>query len=196
MVNISVRRGFTRGATVVLAGTALAACLMTAPAGAADFRSATVSQASNEDPEIVDAETTDLVPTGAKVGDILRVRDFATGQMDTYRVINTIDLGAFGQSVLKGAITGAAGAEASLRIFGSEGSAGAAKLPAAVVGGTVGGIVGGVGGLYDIIFKPELGISLVKGDVVFFEPSTTVIFDVPGQFVDNVGVVPLDAFPH
>ncbi|MFD4543800.1 hypothetical protein [Streptomyces bauhiniae] len=191
-----MKRRLTLGVSAGLAGAVLSAGLLAAPASAAETPETAQSLATGEEPEVVEAETTDLVPTGAKVGDILRVRDFATGQMDTYRVINTADLGAFGQSVLKGAITGASGAEASLRIFGSENGGGAAKLPAAVVGGTVGGLVGGVGGLYDIIFKPQLGISLVKGDVVLFEPTTTTIFDVPGQFIDNVGVVPLDALPR
>ncbi|RKN38426.1 hypothetical protein D7223_30940 [Micromonospora endolithica] len=177
-------------ATAGVAGAVLAAGLLAVPAQAAPAGALSVVLTDGE-PEIEEAEVTSLVPDGAKAGDVLRVRDAATGNMGYYQVVNTRDFSAILMETVKGAAAGAASAAGAVRVLGDDSGAALLKIPASVIGAGFGGLGGAVTGLVDVIFSPGQELILLQDSTTLIRDGAT-FFDVPGQSVPGVGVVPID----
>lgn len=198
------RRGVLIAVTTAAVGSVLAAGV----ALSADANAATVAaQSGPNDPEIDQAETTSVVPSYAKSGDLLVVRDDAVrdanGQPRTtlYHVVDKVDLGKSLLHVIEGTVGGAATGAGVAKISSGDGGATLLSIPVQLLGGITGGIVGGGGvvinELGEIIFNPSKGVVLVKDGENLHYPNFDAAqhgeYAVPGHYNSSTGIVePID----
>lgn len=131
-------------------------------------------------------ETTDLIPPGARAGDVILLRN-PTGQIKYYSVVADPNFGKIFSSTVGGALTGATGAAVAVPIDEATGQRNRVGLiTTTVIGGTVGAAVGLVNGVYNVVTDPRL--TVIPG---VSSGATGRIIPFKGYYVKGYGILPL-----